>query len=282
MLSARTLHPLGRRVEARQQTGWLPGTVTDGAAICSTRTPKSSMLLLSLATVPIRPQATKFCTTRHPDREASIDAAHRPVMYGGARWMMNANVGSQHGSLLAPTGHDLTGGSFVAQANYSEAVGQQFVRVVSHDGAHTRTQRIQDPWSASKSLLDSDLTRHPSVGISPWWHDQHVAFRAAYSIAPRASCLDGVVRNGSGHDRCIGPVQPRPCPFRSHRNTGTDHARRREQSPRIALIRADQGAAAPNSVLEITRHPGTHRHRARPHHLHLLTDTTLGIGSRLP
>ena len=45
--------------------------------------------------------------------------------------MMNANVGSQHGSLLAPTGHDLTGGSFVAQANYSEAVGQQFVRVVS-------------------------------------------------------------------------------------------------------------------------------------------------------
>lgn len=161
--------------------------------------------------------------------------------------------------------HDLTGMSFVAQANYSDAVGRQFARVVSCNT--TATVRVLNAFKSQGLLRRARLTLMRR-GTDPWEShlggmintllpEPHVPSHQGPDAQTVVPDLDLVTVAASGpfnlahvHFAVIQTPEP------TTRDRALDALR---TAPRIALTRADQGVAAPNSVLEITRDLGRHR-----------------------
>ena len=161
--------------------------------------------------------------------------------------------------------HELTGVSFVAQANYAEAFGKDFVRVVScnttglvrvlgalHSNdllARARAvlvRRGTDPWESHLGGLVNTLLPEPTI-------PSHQG-PDARTVLPD---LDLVTIAAAG-------------PFNlSHVHFAVVEAPReavREEvlealraAPRIVLVRASEGVEAPNSVIEIVRDLGRPR-----------------------
>lgn len=161
--------------------------------------------------------------------------------------------------------HELAGVSFVAQANYADAVGRDFVRVVScnttglvrllgtlreHEllerARAVLIRRATDPWESHLGGLVNTLLPEPSI-------PSHQG-PDARTVLPD---LDLVTIAAAG-------------PFNlSHVHFAMIEAPReadREEvlaalrdAPRIVLVRASDGVEAPNSVIEIARDLGRPR-----------------------
>ena len=161
--------------------------------------------------------------------------------------------------------HELTGRSFVAQANYSEAVGQQSVRVVSCNTTaivrllnafktqgHLRRARLTlirrgtDPWESHLGGMINTLLPEPHIPS----HQGPDALTVLPGLDLVTIAASGPFNLAHVHFAIIET----PTPI-----TRGEVLELLEQSPRIALIRADQGVAAPNSVLEITSDLGRPR-----------------------
>ena len=161
--------------------------------------------------------------------------------------------------------HELTGRSFVAQANYREAIGQRFVRVVSCNT--TATVRVLNAFETRGHLRRARLTlirratdpweSHLGGMINTLLPEPHIPSHQGPDALTVLPGLDLVTIAASGpfnlaHVHFAAIETPTPM-------TRGDVLELLEQAPRIALIRADQGVAAPNSVLEITRDLGRPR-----------------------
>lgn len=161
--------------------------------------------------------------------------------------------------------HELAGVSFVAQANYADALGKRFVRVVSCNTtglvrvlgalrtngllAKARAVLIRrgtDPWESHLGGLVNTLLPEPKV-------PSHQG-PDARTVLPE---LDLVTIAAAG-------------PFNlSHVHFAIVEARRAtsaeevvevlREAPRIVLVRASDGVEAPNSVIEIARDLGRPR-----------------------
>ncbi len=161
--------------------------------------------------------------------------------------------------------HELAGVSFVAQANYAEAVGRDFVRVVSCNT--TGLVRVLGALR-SKSLLERARAVLIRRGTDPW--ESH-AGGLINTLLPEAT-----VPSHQGPDaRTVLPdldvvTIAAAGPFTlSHVHFAVVEAPREvtkdevldalREAPRIVLVRADEGVEAPNSVIEIVRDLGRPR-----------------------
>ena len=161
--------------------------------------------------------------------------------------------------------HELAGASFVAQANYAEALGKDFVRVVScnttglvrvlgalrSNGLVERARAVlirrgTDPWESHLGGLVNTLLPEPKV-------PSHQG-PDARTVLPD---LDLVTIAAAG-------------PFNlSHVHFAVVEAPREvdreeilealREAPRIVFVRASEGVEAPNSVIEIARDLGRPR-----------------------
>jgi len=161
--------------------------------------------------------------------------------------------------------HDLTGLSFVAQANYTQALGRSATRVVSCNTtglvrmlgalrgqgllASARAvllRRATDPWESHKSGMINTLLPEPKV-------PSHQG-PDARTVLPD---LDLVTVAAAGpfnlaHVHFVFVTAPRP--------TSRDEVLAALGSaPRIALVEAAAGVEAPNAVIEIARDLGRPR-----------------------
>ena len=161
--------------------------------------------------------------------------------------------------------HDLTGLSFVAQANYRDAIGEQFARVVSCNTTATvrvlnafktasllrrarltLMRRATDPWESHLGGMINTLLPEPDVPS----HQGPDAQTVLPDLDLVTVAAAGPFNLAHVHFALIHTPEP------STPERILDALR---EAPRIALIRADQGVAAPNSVLEITRDLGRPR-----------------------
>jgi hypothetical protein len=158
--------------------------------------------------------------------------------------------------------HDLTGLSFVAQANYTQALGRTAARLVSCNttglvrmlGALREqsllgsaravlVRRATDPWESHKSGMINTLLPEPKV-------PSHQELDAR-TVLPD---LDLVTVAAAGpfnlaHVHFLFVTVPRP--------TSRDEVLAALRSaPRIALVEAAAGVEAPNAVIEIARDLG--------------------------
>lgn len=161
--------------------------------------------------------------------------------------------------------HELTGTSFVAQANYEQALGRDFVRVVSCNttgsvrvlgalrtaGLLARARLVllrrgTDPWESHKGGMINTLLPEPKV-------PSHQG-PDAKTVIPD---LDVVTIAASGpfnlaHTHFAVVEAPRAV----DRDEVLEAFR---LAPRIAFIRVSNGVEAPNSVIEIVRDLGRPR-----------------------
>ncbi len=161
--------------------------------------------------------------------------------------------------------HELTGMSFVAQANYADAVGRQLARVVSCNT--TATVRVLGAFRAAGLLARARLTLIRR-GTDPW--ESHLG-GLVNTLLP-----EPVVPSHQGPDAqtvlpdldivtiaAAGPFNLAHVHFavvEAPEPTSVDAALAAlRAAPRIAMIRADHGVAAPNSVIEIARDLGRPR-----------------------
>jgi len=161
--------------------------------------------------------------------------------------------------------HELAGTSFVAQANYEEAVGKDFVRVVSCNTTGTvrvlgalkiaglierarvvLMRRGTDPWESHKGGLINTLLPEPKVP-SHQGPDTRTVIPDLDVITIAAS---GPFNLAHTHFAII------ESPREVDRDEVLEAFRR---APRIAFIRASDGVEAPNSVIEIVRDLGRPR-----------------------
>lgn len=161
--------------------------------------------------------------------------------------------------------HELTGVSFVAQANYDEAVGKNFVRVVSCNttglvrvlgalrarGLLMRARvvlirRGTDPWESHKGGLINTLLPEAKVPS----HQGPDARTVLPDLDVVTIAAAGPFNLAHVHFAIVEAPKPvdRDEVFQALRD-----------APRIAFVRASDGVAAPNSVIEIARDLGRPR-----------------------
>lgn len=161
--------------------------------------------------------------------------------------------------------HELAGVSFVAQANYAEALGRDFVRVVSCNttglvrvlgglrvaGLLERARAVlirrgTDPWESHLGGLVNTLLPEPTI-------PSHQG-PDARTVLPD---LDLVTIAAAGpfnlsHVHFAVVEAPREV-------TKEEVVRALRDAPRVVFVRASEGVAAPNSVIEIVRDLGRPR-----------------------
>ena len=161
--------------------------------------------------------------------------------------------------------HELAGTSFVAQANYEEAVGKDFVRVVSCNttgsvrvlgalrsaGLLERARLVlmrrgTDPWESHKGGLINTLLPEAKVP-SHQGPDARTVIRDLDVVTIAAS---GPFNLAHTHFAIV------EAPQEVERDEVLEAFR---LAPRIAFIRASNGVEAPNSVIEIVRDLGRPR-----------------------
>ena len=161
--------------------------------------------------------------------------------------------------------HELAGVSFVAQANYDEAIGRNFVRVVSCNttglvrvlgalrsrGLLARARAVlirrgTDPWESHMGGLINTLLPEPTVP-SHQGPDAHTVLPDLDVVTIAAA---GPFNLSHVHFAVV------EAPREVSREEVVDALR---AAPRIVLVRADEGVAAPNSVIEIVRDLGRPR-----------------------
>ena len=161
--------------------------------------------------------------------------------------------------------HELTGASFVAQANYADVVGRDSVRVVSCNTTGTvrvlgalrdaglveraravLIRRGTDPWESHKGGLINTLLPEPKVP-SHQGPDAQTVLPELDVVTVAAS---GPFNLGHTHFAIVEAPS----------DVSTDEVvEALRRAPRIALVRADRGVEAPNSVMEIVRDLGRPR-----------------------
>jgi glyceraldehyde-3-phosphate dehydrogenase (NAD(P)) len=161
--------------------------------------------------------------------------------------------------------HELTGVSFVAEANYAEALGRDAVRVVSCNttglvrvlhAMHERElltrarcillRRATDPWESHRGGMVNTLRPEPSVPS----HQGPDAQTVMHNLDVVTVAAAGPFNLSHMHFAIV--EAPRP----------TERAavlEALEDAPRIVLVRAEDGIEAPNSVIEIARDIGRAR-----------------------
>lgn len=161
--------------------------------------------------------------------------------------------------------HELAGVSFVAQANYAEALGKDFVRVVScnttglvrvlgalrSNGLVERARAVlirrgTDPWESHLGGLINTLLPEPTI-------PSHQG-PDARTVLPD---LDLVTIAAAGpfnlsHVHFAVVEAPRE-------TTKEEVLEALREAPRIVFVRASEGVEAPNSVIEIVRDLGRPR-----------------------
>ena len=129
--------------------------------------------------------------------------------------------------------HELAGVSFVAQANYEEALGRDSVRVVSCNttGLVRVLSALRD-----RSLLARARGVLIRRGTDPW--ESHagglintLAAGGDHPLAPGTRCQDGDPGSRPGDDRRGGTVQPVPRPFPRRRGSPRDRPGRSPGRP---------------------------------------------------
>jgi glyceraldehyde-3-phosphate dehydrogenase (NAD(P)) len=161
--------------------------------------------------------------------------------------------------------HELTGVSFVAQVNYAEAINQQFVRVVScnttglcrvmsafhrHDWVKKARavlmRRATDPWESHKAGMvntmvpEMKVPSHQGPDVRSVLKDLNIvtmAGTASHNLGHLHYAMIETTRSLSKVDVC----------------------RALREEPRIALVRAQDGIVALNSVIELMRDLGRPR-----------------------
>ncbi len=181
--------------------------------------------------------------------------------------------------------HELTGVSFVAQANYLDAFGKQSARVVSCNT--TATVRVLGAFRNAGLLRRARLTLIRR-GTDPW--ESH-AGGLINTLLPEA-----VVPSHQGPDArtvipdldivTIAASGPFTLAHVHFAIVEAPHATNVEEAlaalraaPRIAMIRTDHGVAAPNSVIEIARDLG--RTRGDLWEVALWEDTLAVLGNEI-
>lgn len=161
--------------------------------------------------------------------------------------------------------HELAGVSFVAQANYAEALGRDFVRVVSCNT--TGLVRVLGAFRAN-GLVERARAVLIRRATDPW--ESHLG-GLVNTLLPESS-----VPSHQGPDACtVLPdldlvTMAAAGPFNlSHVHFAVVEAPREveraevlealRRAPRIVFVRASEGVAAPNSVIEIARDLGRPR-----------------------
>ena len=191
-----------------------------------------------------------------------VDATPKPI---GASNKQRYDGAGVHSIFQGGEAHDLTGLSFVAQANYAAALEAPSVRVVSCNttglvrvlGAFddagllsraraTLIRRATDPWESHKGGLINTIVPERAI-------PSHQG-PDARTVLPD---LDVVTIAAAGpfnlaHVHFAVVEAPRPV----DRDEAVAALR---AAPRIALIRADEGVEAPNAVIEIARDLGRPR-----------------------
>jgi glyceraldehyde-3-phosphate dehydrogenase (NAD(P)) len=161
--------------------------------------------------------------------------------------------------------HELTGVSFVAEANYSEALGRDAVRVVSCNTtglvrvmqalrerdlvARARCvllRRATDPWESHRGGIVNTVLPEPTVPS----HQGPDAQTVIHDLDVVTIAAAGPFNLSHMHFAII--EAPRP----AQRAAAIEAF---EDAPRIVLVRAEDGIEAPNSVIEIARDIGRTR-----------------------
>jgi glyceraldehyde-3-phosphate dehydrogenase (NAD(P)) len=161
--------------------------------------------------------------------------------------------------------HELAGVSFVAQANYADGVGKDFVRVVScnttglvrllgalreHDllerARAVLIRRGTDPWESHLGGLVNTLLPEPSIPS----HQGPDARTVLPDLDLVTIAASGPFNLSHVHFAVI------ETPRESDRDEVVAALR---DAPRIVLVRASDGVEAPNSVIEIARDLGRPR-----------------------
>lgn len=161
--------------------------------------------------------------------------------------------------------HELAGVSFVAQANYAQALGKDFVRVVSCNttglvrvlGALRSARLVEraravlirrgtDPWESHRGGLVNTLLPEPSV-------PSHQG-PDARTVLPDLDLVTIAAAGPFNLSHVHFAVVEAP------RETNTKEVLEAlTEAPRIVLVRASDGVEAPNSVIEIVRDLGRPR-----------------------
>lgn len=155
--------------------------------------------------------------------------------------------------------HELTGYSFVAQANYAGALGRQFVRVVSCNTTalarvlgtlHRRgwvkraravlLRRATDPWESHTSGMINTVV--PEVKVPS--HQGPDAQTVIPDLDITSIAAAGPYNLSHIHFTMV--ETPRPVRLEEVKEALAD-------APRVVFVRADDGLAALNSVIELMR-----------------------------
>jgi len=161
--------------------------------------------------------------------------------------------------------HELTGVSFVAEANYREAVGRDSVRVVSCNTtglvrilhalrekdlmARARCvllRRATDPWESHRGGMVNTVLPEPTVPS----HQGPDAQTVMHALDVVTIAAAGPFNLSHMHFAIV--EAPRP----AERAAVIEAL---EDAERIVLVRAEEGIEAPNSVIEIARDIGRPR-----------------------
>jgi glyceraldehyde-3-phosphate dehydrogenase (NAD(P)) len=161
--------------------------------------------------------------------------------------------------------HELTGVSFVAQVNYAEAINKQFVRVVScnttglcrvmsafhrHNWVKKARavlmRRATDPWESHKSGMVNTMVPEMKVP-SHQGPDVRCVLKDLNIVT-----MAGTASHNLGHLHYAMIETTRSLPKE-------DVCRALQEEPRIALVRAQDGIVALNSVIELMRDLGRPR-----------------------